>query len=105
MPRREESTTMCEFCKRGQVTKRMEEIAFRQPSDIGYIRCRVAVSIGFCDVCEATSVDPGVDKILEQAFQHEYARGLRRRRRCRPPLVARLLATASPYDGPRRQAA
>jgi len=33
----------------------MEEIAFRQPSDIGYIRCRVAVSIGFCDVCEATS--------------------------------------------------
>jgi hypothetical protein len=68
---------MCEFCKRGRVIKRMEEIAFRQPSDIGYIRCRVAVSIGFCDVCEATSGDPEVDKILEQAFQHEYRRGFR----------------------------
>jgi hypothetical protein len=67
MPRKEEPTTTCNFCKRGRVIKRTEEIAFRQPSDIGYIRCRVTVSIGFCDVCEATSVDPGVDKILEQA--------------------------------------
>jgi hypothetical protein len=67
MPRKEEPTTTCNFCKRGRVIKRTEEIAFRQPSDIGYIRCRVTVSIGFCDVCEATSVDPEVDKILEQA--------------------------------------
>jgi hypothetical protein len=48
MPRREEPTTICKFCRRGQLIKRIEEIAFRQPSDIGYIRCRVAVSIGFC---------------------------------------------------------
>jgi hypothetical protein len=67
----------------------LEEIAFRQPSDIGYIRCRVAVSIGFCDVCEARSVDPGVDKIFDEAFQHEYGRALKRRRRCRPPVTAR----------------
>jgi hypothetical protein len=95
MPHREEPSTMCEFCKRGRVIKRMEEIAFRQPSDIGYIRCRVAVSIGFCDVCEATSGDPEVDKILEQAFQHEYRRALERRWRCRPPVAARPSAAAS----------
>jgi hypothetical protein len=94
MPRREEPTTICEFCRRGQLIKRIEEIAFRQPSDIGYIRCRVAVSIGFCDVCEARSVDPGVDKIFDEAFQHEYGRALKRRRRCRPPVTARPSAAA-----------
>jgi hypothetical protein len=28
---------MCEICKQGRVTKRMEELAFRQWSDKGYI--------------------------------------------------------------------
>jgi hypothetical protein len=91
MLRREEPTTICEFCRRGQLIKRIEEIAFRQPSDIGYIRCRVAVSIGFCDVCEAISVDSGVDKIFDEAFQHEYGRALKRRR---PPVTARPSAAA-----------
>ena len=95
MPRKEEPTTTCEFCKRGRVIKRTEEIAFRQPSDIGYIRCRVTVSIGFSDVCESTSVDPGADKILEQAFQHEYCRAVQRRRR--PLVVATPSATASSW--------
>ncbi len=97
MPRKEEPTATCEFCKGGRVIKRTEEIAFRQPSDIGYIRCRVTVSIGFCDVCESTSVDPGVDKILEQAFQQEYCRAVQRRRRCRPLVVATPSATASSW--------
>jgi hypothetical protein len=50
----------------------MEEIAFHQWSDIGRICCRVTVSIGVCDVCHAKSVDPGADKILDEAFQREY---------------------------------
>ena len=33
--------TICEICKRGRVTKRMEKMAFRQWSDKGYIQCRV----------------------------------------------------------------
>jgi hypothetical protein len=71
MPRKEEAT-VCEFCRKGHVTKRMEEIAFHQWSNIGRIRCRVTVSTGVCDVCHAKSVDPGVDKIFDEAFQREY---------------------------------
>jgi hypothetical protein len=40
MPRKEE-TTICEFCRKGHVRKRKEDIAFRQWSDIGRISCRV----------------------------------------------------------------
>jgi len=49
----------------------MEDIAFRQWSDIGRITCRVTVSIGVCDVCGAKS-GLGIDKIFDEAFQREY---------------------------------
>jgi hypothetical protein len=71
MPRKQEAT-ICEFCRKGHVTKRMKEIGFHQWSDIGRICCRVTVSIGVCDVCDAKSVNPGVDKIFDEAFRREY---------------------------------
>ncbi len=50
----------------------MEEMAFRQWSDKGYIHCRVTVVVGTCDKCRVKSLDPGSDKILDEAFQREY---------------------------------
>jgi hypothetical protein len=70
MPRNGETTT-CEFCRKGNVRNRMEDIAFRQWSDIGRISCRVIVSIGVCDVCGARS-GLGIDKVFDEAFQREY---------------------------------
>jgi hypothetical protein len=70
MPRKEE-TTICEFCRKGHVHKRKEDIAFRQWSDIGRISCRVTVSMGVCDGCGARS-GSGIDKIFDEAFQREY---------------------------------
>jgi hypothetical protein len=70
MPHTEE-TTICEFCRKGHVIQRLEDIAFRQWSDLGWISCRVAVSIDVCDVCNARTL-PGGDKILDEAFQREY---------------------------------
>jgi hypothetical protein len=66
-----EETTICEFCRKGHVIQHLEDIAFRQWSDIGWISCRVAVSIDVCDVCNAKTLRGG-DKILEEAFQREY---------------------------------
>ena len=63
---------MCEICKKGRVTKRMEEMAFRQWSDKGYVHCRVTILMGTCNKCRAKSLDPGSEKILDQAFQREY---------------------------------
>ena len=64
--------TICEICKRGRVTKRMEEMAFRQWSNKGYIQCRVTILVGTCDSCRVKSLDPGSDKILDEAFRREY---------------------------------
>jgi hypothetical protein len=68
------NTTICEFCRRGHITKSTKEIAFYQWSDLGRIRCRATISIGVCDVCHARSVDPGADKIFDEAFRREYDR-------------------------------
>jgi len=50
----------------------MEEIAFRQWSDKGYIHCRVTILMGTCDNCDVKSLGPGSEKILDEAFQREY---------------------------------
>ena len=70
----EEEPVICDICKKGRVLKRMEEMAFRQSSDKGYVRCYVTVLIGTCEICGAKSLDPGSTKILDDAFQKEYAK-------------------------------
>lgn len=62
----------CEYCKKGRVAKRMEEMAFRQWSDKGYVLCRAMILIGTCDNCRAKSLDLGADEIFDQVFQREY---------------------------------
>jgi hypothetical protein len=68
----EDEPLLCEFCKKGRVTRRMEEMAFRQCSDKGYVHCRVMILIGTCDNCHTKSLDPGSDKTFDEAFQREY---------------------------------
>ena len=70
---------ICEFCKEERVTTRMEDMAFRQWSDKGYVQCRVTTLIGTCDNCHAKSFDPGIDKIFDEAFQREYDKLPKRR--------------------------
>jgi hypothetical protein len=69
-----EDKPICEICQKGHVTKRVEEMAFRQWSEKGYIHCRVAILMGTCDHCRVKSLDPGADKILDEAFQREYGK-------------------------------
>jgi hypothetical protein len=68
----EDVPVVCQICKKGHVIKRMEELAFRQWSDKGYVRCQVRVCMGTCDNCGAKSLDPGSETILDEAFQREY---------------------------------
>ena len=63
---------VCENCRRGKVIKSMQTINFRQWSDRGYIRCSAMIMVGVCDHCDARSLEEGVDKILDEAFQREY---------------------------------
>jgi len=68
----EDEPVICEICKQGRVTKRMEEMAFRQWSDKGYIHCRATILIGTCNNCHRKYLEPGADKVLDEAFQREY---------------------------------
>jgi hypothetical protein len=68
----EDKPVICEFCKKGRVTRRMEVVAFRQCSDKGYVQCRVMILIGTCDSCNAKSLDPKAEGIFDEAFQQEY---------------------------------
>ena len=68
----EDEPTICAICEQGRVTKRMKEIAFRQWTDKGYIHCRVTILVGSCDNCGVKSLDPGSNRIMDEAFQREY---------------------------------
>jgi hypothetical protein len=59
----EDEPIICEYCKKGRVTKRMEGMGFRQWSDKGYIHCRVTILIGTCDNCHVKSLDPGSNAV------------------------------------------
>jgi len=71
-PLKIQQSPICEFCKQGRLTERMEEIAFWQESDRGSVHCRVMILVGNCDNCGRKSPDSGSDKIMDEAFQREY---------------------------------
>jgi hypothetical protein len=62
----------CDFCKRGRVTMRMEELALRQLSDKGYVHYRARIRIGTYDTCHSRSLGPGSGAALDAAFLREY---------------------------------
>jgi hypothetical protein len=68
----EDEPITCEFCKKGRVTRRMEEMSFRQLSYKGYVHCRVMVLIGTCDNCHQKSLGPEAEKSLNEAFKRAY---------------------------------
>jgi hypothetical protein len=68
----EDEPVICENLQTGARDKRMEEMAFRQWSDKGYIHCRVTILIDTCNNCHRKYLEPGADKVLDEAFQREY---------------------------------
>jgi hypothetical protein len=67
-----EAVTVCDFCQQKRVTWTIEQMAFRQWSDKGYVHCRMELSVGTCQGCGSKSLEPGSDQILDAAFQEEY---------------------------------
>jgi hypothetical protein len=68
----EDESVICAICKIGRVTKRMEQVAFRQLTNKGYVHCRVTILVGTCDNCQAKSTDAEAEKIFDEAFKREY---------------------------------
>ena len=69
-----ETEAECPICRRGRVTGRMEQLAFKQFSDKGYVHCQATIMVGTCDNCKAGFTDQSADKIFDEAFQRSYER-------------------------------
>ncbi len=67
-----DSWTDCLLCQTGHVVKRIEELAFRQWTDKGYVHCRVTIPIGTCDTCGARTWDQAGENVIEEAVRREY---------------------------------
>ena len=68
----DDESGICALCKRGRVSKRMEQVEFRQMSNKGYVYCRVTVLIGTCDHCRARTTDDNAEELFDEAFKREY---------------------------------
>ena len=70
MPDRD--AVLCEFCRRGLVTKRAEQITFYQLTDKGYVYCRTTVPVSVCGECLAKTFDDMAEDIIKDAVDQEY---------------------------------
>jgi hypothetical protein len=64
----------CDFCKRGRVITRQEDIAFHQWTDKGYVFCEVSIPIGVCEQCGAKNWNEAADAIINDAVRQQYDR-------------------------------
>ena len=62
----------CDFCKKGRVIWRKQQLAFRQWTDRGYVHCRAEVPIGLCDHCGSRHWNQEAESIVEDIVRREY---------------------------------
>jgi hypothetical protein len=62
----------CPFCKRGRLRKRIEEVAFHQSTDKGYVFCRLSVPTEVCDNCGERIWAQETERLIEAAVKREY---------------------------------
>src|SRR5262245_64457836 len=73
-----DDSQQCDFCKKGRVIARKQQLAFRQRTDRGYVHCRTEVPIGLCDHCGSKHWNQEAEAIVEEAVRREYAKLPRR---------------------------
>ena len=61
----------CDFCKKGRVITRKQQLEFRQWTDRGYVHCHVEVPIGLCDHCGSKHWNQEDEAIIEEAVRRE----------------------------------
>jgi hypothetical protein len=62
----------CEFCRRGPLARRRDEIAFYQLTDRGYVYCHTTIPVSVCGHCQARTWDEAAEEAIRQAVDREY---------------------------------
>ncbi len=63
---------ICEFCRRGRLAQRAEEITFYQRTDKGYVFCRATIPVSVCGQCHAKTWDEAAEELIARAVAKEY---------------------------------
>jgi hypothetical protein len=63
---------ICIHCKQGLIRERMEEIAFHQSTDKGYVFSRATILVRVCDNCGSKSWDEAAEGVIEEAHRRAY---------------------------------
>ncbi len=63
---------ICEFCRRGRLARRTEEIAFYQRTDKGYVYCRATIPVSVCGRCQAKTWDEAAEALIAEAVAQQY---------------------------------
>jgi hypothetical protein len=69
-----ENGETCYFCNKGKFVTGIEEIAFHQWTDKGYVFCRVTLSLGVCDHCGSRHWTEEAEAALDEAIRRESAK-------------------------------
>ena len=69
---RSERTEACDFCGKGPVVARTEEITLHQWTDKGYVFCRVVIPLGICESCGCRSWSEQADALIAEAVRQAY---------------------------------
>ena len=62
----------CPFCKRDQLRRRIDSLAFHQWTDKGRVFCQLAVPAEICNNCGARVWGGESETLIAQAVQREY---------------------------------
>jgi hypothetical protein len=62
----------CDFCKKGRVITRKEQLGFRQWTDRGYVHCHAEIPIGVCNFCGGKHWNQEAEAIIEEVVRREY---------------------------------
>jgi uncharacterized protein with PIN domain len=63
---------VCSLCKKGQMVRRSQEIAFRQWTKKGYAYCRVTIEMSMCSQCGFKYWDDHANDAMDAAVRQEY---------------------------------
>lgn len=70
----EEEALVCDFCSKGRLIQFLQELKLKQWTEKGDVHFRAMLKVGICDHCGGKSLEPGSDRVLDEAFQQAYGK-------------------------------
>jgi hypothetical protein len=67
-----EEEERCYVCKKGRFSKRIEELAFHQSTDKGYVYCRLVIPMNICNHCGHRDWSEETEALINKTVRQKY---------------------------------